>query len=171
MTLPASGSMSLSDIASEFLATLPKSLSDFYKGGTYVPNIAANAAVPTSGTMSMSNFYSARRLDVTPAAVNWVDTTGTTVLLVSANQTITGIDTSITLKLNFTTTNGAGTLEYRINGVTYVAVTSGDTFSINLNDTLNFRTSRGGRPDTITVTIINVSDSNTTLDTYTASHT
>lgn len=33
------------------------SMSDLYKGGNLVPNISQNSSVPTSGTMSLSNFY------------------------------------------------------------------------------------------------------------------
>lgn len=34
------------------------SMSDLYKGGYLVPNIAENYQIPTSGSMSLSNFYS-----------------------------------------------------------------------------------------------------------------
>lgn len=171
MTLPASGNISILDLCTEFGATAPKSLTDFYKGGTWVPNIAANAAVPTSGSISLTNFYSARKLDVTMTAIDWADTSGTTLNLTSSAQTIAGIDTSVTLKVTFTTTNGGGLADYRINGITYIAITSGDTFSINLGDTLQFRTTRGARPDTITLTIRNESDGSALIDVYTANHT
>ena len=35
----------------------PHGMSEFYKGGNNVPNIAANNSVPTSGTIRLSNFY------------------------------------------------------------------------------------------------------------------
>ena len=36
-------------------------LSDYYRGGTLVPNIACNAGVPTSGPIKFSDFYGACR--------------------------------------------------------------------------------------------------------------
>lgn len=35
------------------------SMSDLYKGGYLVPNLTQNSAIPTSGTISLSNFYNA----------------------------------------------------------------------------------------------------------------
>lgn len=37
--------------------TRPSSMSDLYKSGTYVPNITANNSIPSSGQISLSNFY------------------------------------------------------------------------------------------------------------------
>lgn len=38
MTLQASGSISLADLAAEYGGTAPHSLSEYYRGGAYVPN-------------------------------------------------------------------------------------------------------------------------------------
>lgn len=38
--------------------TRPSSMSNLYRGGSYVPNITANNSIPASGTISLSNFYS-----------------------------------------------------------------------------------------------------------------
>jgi hypothetical protein len=35
----------------------PDSIFEYYKGGSYVPNTAANSTVPTSGAISIFNFY------------------------------------------------------------------------------------------------------------------
>jgi hypothetical protein len=59
MALQNSGPISLLDIATEFGGTTPHSLNEYYKGGGLVPNIPANANVPTSGTISLSQFYGA----------------------------------------------------------------------------------------------------------------
>lgn len=57
MALPASGTITLADIQTEFGGSNPISLSEYYRGGAYVtPN---NTNVPTSGTISLSNFYGA----------------------------------------------------------------------------------------------------------------
>jgi hypothetical protein len=59
MTLQSSGPISLGDIGTEFNSPSPRSLSQFYRGGGKVPNTVGNAAVPTSGQISLSNFYGA----------------------------------------------------------------------------------------------------------------
>lgn len=38
--------------------TRPSSMSNLYRSGSYVPNITANNSIPTSGTISLSQFYS-----------------------------------------------------------------------------------------------------------------
>lgn len=59
MTLPTSGPLSLSDIQTEFGGTNPISLSEYYAGGANVPSgtSGTNGPVPTSGTISISDFY------------------------------------------------------------------------------------------------------------------
>ena len=48
MTLQSSGAISLADIASEFGGSTPHSLSEYYEG---------HSGIPSSGTISMSQFY------------------------------------------------------------------------------------------------------------------
>jgi hypothetical protein len=58
MPLASSGTLSINDIAGEFGGSAnPESLSEFYKGGSRVPNTTLNANIPTSGTIAISNFY------------------------------------------------------------------------------------------------------------------
>jgi hypothetical protein len=59
MPLPTSGALSLSNIQTEFGGTNPISLNEYYAGGAYVPagTSGTNGAVPTSGTISILNFY------------------------------------------------------------------------------------------------------------------
>lgn len=66
MPIPGPGpAISMTTIATEFGGTVPHSLSEYYRGGGLVPNVPVNAAIPTSGTISMSNFYgSANRVAV-----------------------------------------------------------------------------------------------------------
>lgn len=61
MPLQASGAISLSQICTEFQVAQTTPLSSFYRGGAIVPNIPANNGVPTSGALSLSNFYNATR--------------------------------------------------------------------------------------------------------------
>ena len=60
MALQTSGAISLADLATEFGDTTPYSMSEFYRGGSLVPNSAANTSVPTSGAISLGNFYGAQ---------------------------------------------------------------------------------------------------------------
>ena len=57
MTLPASGAISLANIQTEFGGSNPISLSEYYRGGSFVSD--NNTSVPTSGLVSLSNFYGA----------------------------------------------------------------------------------------------------------------
>ena len=59
MALPASGAIALSAIQTTMGGANPASLSEYYRGGAYVPNIATNNAIPLSGAIAHSNFYSA----------------------------------------------------------------------------------------------------------------
>ena len=55
MTLPSSGTISISQIATEFGDDGTHSLSEYYRGGSYVT--ANNTNVPTSGAIALSDFY------------------------------------------------------------------------------------------------------------------
>ena len=59
MTLPSSGPLSLSDIQGEFGGSNPISLNEYYAGGANVPagTSGTYGAVPSSGTISVRNFY------------------------------------------------------------------------------------------------------------------
>lgn len=59
MTLQTSGAISLNDLATEFGGAQPHSLSEYYAGGGLVPAGASgtNGTVPSSGAISLSNFY------------------------------------------------------------------------------------------------------------------
>lgn len=57
MALQSSGTITIQDIADEFGGTAPHSLSEYYRNGAYVGS--SNTGVPTSGTISLSDFYGA----------------------------------------------------------------------------------------------------------------
>lgn len=61
MPLPASGTITLAQIQTEFGGANPISLSEYYKGGAYVSVSDTAPNVPTSGTISMSMFYGAAK--------------------------------------------------------------------------------------------------------------
>lgn len=56
MAIPGPGpAISISTLNTEFGGGY--AMSSYYRGGTYVPNSPQNAAIPTSGAISLSNFY------------------------------------------------------------------------------------------------------------------
>lgn len=59
MTLPASGPLSFTDIQTEFGGTNPIGLNEYYAGGGLVPagTTGTFGAVPSSGAISIQNFY------------------------------------------------------------------------------------------------------------------
>ena len=59
MAIQESGVIKLSEIRDEFVGSDPINLSDYYRNGIYVPS--NNLLVPTSGAISMGNFYGAVR--------------------------------------------------------------------------------------------------------------
>jgi len=66
MALPPSGTITVSAVAAEFGGSAPHSLSEYYRGGGLVPDTTTNAGVPTSGVISLSDFYG--------AAAGWAST-------------------------------------------------------------------------------------------------
>ena len=109
--------------------------------------------------------------DVTPAAVNWANVTGEYSVTTSMLQ-ITGIDTSITLKVSFTGTqqNQKDRVQSSASFGTGTAIANDGTFTVSNNQYVGFRADCGGAclsTQVSTWTITNVSDGNAVLDTFT----
>ena len=64
MTLQASGPISINDLVAEFGGVSPHSLWEYFRGGGLVPDIAANANVPTTFPISLQQFYGATAASV-----------------------------------------------------------------------------------------------------------
>lgn len=75
MTLHASGPMSMSQIAVEFVNTTPYSMSEFYKGGGLVPDSVGNVHVPSAGAISFSDMYLATNIQSRTTTRNTSNTT------------------------------------------------------------------------------------------------
>lgn len=76
MVLQTTGPISLSDIQTEFGGTNPISLNEYYAGGGLTPSgtSGTNGAVPTSGAISLSQFYGTQAaLDVQTVTVGFLD--------------------------------------------------------------------------------------------------
>lgn len=59
MALQSSGAISLANVQTEFGGNAPISITEYYRGGSYVPVVDGSVNIPTSGTISLSNFYGA----------------------------------------------------------------------------------------------------------------
>jgi hypothetical protein len=58
MPTPSSGQISFQNLKDTFGTGNPVSYSQLYRGGTYVPSITPDNSIPTSGTISIDQFYS-----------------------------------------------------------------------------------------------------------------
>lgn len=60
MVIKTSGDLSISDIVTEFGGTAPHSLSEYYRGGSLVPDSTLNQNIPLTGSIRLSDFYGAQ---------------------------------------------------------------------------------------------------------------
>jgi hypothetical protein len=195
MAITGSGPISFSNLQTEFGGSNPISLSEYYRGGSYTTS--NNTGVPTTGAISLSQFYSTTAADYIPTAfnINNVSVSGTTYAVQDSNTvTITGITTAISLTIdttdaNVNTTNGATTLTVyalvnavEAGSITWTRSTNGSStaisrsmsISVSNNDTLTISAdvagsgiSAGSGGGGATISIKNASSSNTVLDTLT----
>lgn len=70
MPLPASGPLTLTQIQAEFGGTAPVGLSEYYRGGPYVPASINTATVPSSGPLAVSNFYGTAKRVTIPLTIS-----------------------------------------------------------------------------------------------------
>lgn len=61
MTIKSSGLLTLAEIAAEFGGGKPYKLSNYYRGGGLVPDVAVNANISKNGYISIGMFYGATR--------------------------------------------------------------------------------------------------------------
>ena len=59
MPTPSSGPISFLNLQNAFGIGSPAPINQLYRGGTYVPNIIPDNAIPTSGQVSLRDYYSA----------------------------------------------------------------------------------------------------------------
>ncbi len=72
MPLPSSGPLALTDIQTEFGGSNPISLSEYYAGGANVPagTTGTYGAVPSSGAISIRNFYGTTKVIISITGQN-----------------------------------------------------------------------------------------------------
>jgi hypothetical protein len=105
--------------------------------------------------------------DVTPNAVNWNDVVSA-VSATTNTVTITGINTAINLSISYTGYS-VGVFDVYKNGTEFSLTDNNPyTLSVSNNDQVYFFYNGGaGEETTVSVTVTNVSDGNTVLDTFT----
>ena len=109
--------------------------------------------------------------DVTPDSVDWPNAFSSGSNVTSSTETITGINTTIVLQINISLSAscffGSPVFQYSKNGSSFLNIASGNTINIQNNDTLSFYFGSCRIGQVATVTVINNSDGNTVLDTFT----
>ena len=111
MALPSSGVLTLNDIQTEFGGTNPIDLSEYYRGGGLVPDTALNAGIPTSGVISVTDFYGSANLLALNFATHGTGTNGASVSIGTARSTRM-------VHLSGYTSNGVEVTSVTIGGVT-----------------------------------------------------
>jgi hypothetical protein len=110
--------------------------------------------------------------DVIPNSLNWNDPISAVVTVTTNSQTITGIDTTITIQVfvDGLLTDGSWSYSYSKNGGSYISIDNSSTFTVVNNDSLVFRAVAsmyyGSGAQTVLI-IKNQTNSNSTLDTIT----
>jgi hypothetical protein len=109
--------------------------------------------------------------DVTPDSVDWPNASSSVPEVESSTETITGINTTIVLQINISLSApcffGSPVFQYSKNGSSFLNIASGNTINIQNNDTLSFYFNNCRPNQAATFTVINNSDGNTVLDTFT----
>lgn len=91
MALPSSGTISVLQVAQMFGGSTPHSLSEYYKGGSFVLTTDTVPNVPTSGTISLSNFHGSEIVESYVATV----TAGT-----ARNDEYNAVGSTVSLEVN-----------------------------------------------------------------------
>tara|TARA_B100002019_G_scaffold48718_2_gene41317 strand:+ start:3063 stop:3923 length:861 start_codon:yes stop_codon:yes gene_type:complete len=60
MTIVSSGQITMNDIVAEFGGSGQHGLTEYYRGGSFVSNNSLNTSIPTSGQISLTDFYGAQ---------------------------------------------------------------------------------------------------------------
>lgn len=198
MTLPASGSITIAQIATELGVALPLDIN--------AANVRTLAGKPTGNVIMPTDFYGKTAADYVPDAMAWGDITavddatggGSSTYAENTNQTLAGINVAITLEISVPSfevncsgnlPNVYGYLDIIKNNIVVGTLSksrfsagstssaASTTVSVSSGDTLKFATycsvggSTGGSSGGGggTVSVINQSSSNTVLDTFTFS--
>jgi len=143
-------------------------------GLTYSISPIASSFTITSNTNTIADFI--------PNLINWIGVTASTLTFPTTmydTQQITGINQTIILRTNFTAFTGAANLFYKIDDTSpsyagspidngFMTASSLGTFSVSNNQYITFGAKYALGVQNRTISIENVSDSNTVIDTFPA---
>jgi len=143
MPLQGSGTITIQQIATEFGGSTPHNLSEYYRGGGLVPNTPANSAIPTSGQISLSQFYNSSA--VSGAIVNPLTPVGGTYSAADAEAFISATCT-LTVNTDGTTAIASATSGSAASGSWYSPTTAGigNTHWVRFTVTANSASGTGG---------------------------
>ena len=98
MALPSSGPLTMANIQTEFGGSNPIGLSEYYAGGGRVPagTSGTYGAVPSSGTISIRNFYGTSNVPALSASASPTDVSGFDTVTAPDNSTATTDPTTVT---------------------------------------------------------------------------
>lgn len=138
MALPTSGPLTLANIQTEFGGSNPISLNEYYAGGAYVPagTSGTYGAVPSSGTISIRNFYGTSKVVYRLDADTYLDsalspTDAGVTLNINSNGTVvvTSLNLGTLASYNWITPTTGSTTYYVRATLTSGTFTSGTTGS------------------------------------------
>jgi hypothetical protein len=136
MTLQTSGPISINDLKSEW-GSSANDLFSYYRGAGIVEDTAANSGIPTSGAISLGDFYGAETtvaVDRIPDNSWWGTLNAETGTPATASATITGINTTINLYYTIASGN-TPIISYRVGGSgSYASWSSGEGGAIAISN-------------------------------------
>lgn len=121
------------NIATEFGGSAPFNLTSYYRNGTFCPNLTENAGIPTSGDLSLKNYYGGLFSYIPGALGGYAIVQGDTVLYATwGAPTRGGTPTSYYVSLY----NGDGTfvktVQVSIPTASFSALTNGSQYEIRV---------------------------------------
>lgn len=143
MAIPGSGPLKISEIATEFGDTAPNSMSEYYRGGSLVPDAPANTSIPTSGAIGIGDFYGATNRVAVPLTISANTQNYNVYTQASASPLYTAGIADVTLTIQPGVVVGSSsTGTYALNVPN--AFTAGDTVTIVNNGVVQGRAGNGG---------------------------
>ena len=130
---------------------------------------AVNTSLNVGGvTSTFTSTTAAGTSDVTPNALNWGNIVTANSNANTNSQTVTGINTAITLRVDFDEDRDNYTLQANVNGTLVgnaVSSPGNFSFSVSNNDVVYFR-AVGGETRDSTADVTNTSDGGATIDSF-----
>jgi len=133
MTIVSSGAISINSLVGEYGGSAPHSMNEYYKGGGLVANHSNNANVPTSSTISLSNFYGQSNTNPAPSSHSYSMAVGTNGILEYGYSTSPQPSTYGSLSNNPQSTAFASGWNPTITGLLSTTVKSNSTITFTVS--------------------------------------